>query len=526
MNVSEHFPILVIVLPLISAFIIPFTDRINRHYGWLIATVVTFVSVLLSSLLLNRVLNSGRISYWIGGWEPPWGIEYVIDYLNAFILVIVSFISFIVTLYSRRSVEMEIDACKTTTFYSIYMLLVTGLMGIVITGDIFNLYVFIEIAALAGYGLIAIGRKRDALIASYNYLILGTIAATFILLGIGYLYMATGTLNMADLRERLPMLYRSKMILTAFAFFTVGLSLKLALFPLHTWLPNAYTYAPSVVSAIMAATSTKVGAYAMFRIMFTVFKVEFDLEAVPVMNILLVLSSIAVIAGSVLAIAQTNIKRMLAYSSVGQIGYIVLGAALANQIALTGSLLHILNHALMKGTLFLAVGMVIYKTGIEDVSGLRGMGVKMPYSMAAFTIGGLSMIGIPLTVGFVSKWYIAIGALRTGMWFIVPIILLSSLLTTVYFWRIIESIYFPEKSEVKRQKARIFSPLYNKKEIEGPEKEKRGENNRSGRFLNDAPLSMLIPTLVLAGLCIFFGIAAFLPLSIVEKASKMLLGGM
>lgn len=513
MNITEHIPVLVIVIPLISALIIPIAGRINRLYSWYITIAVTSSCFLMSISLLNTVINTGKISYWLGGWEPPWGIEYAIDYLNSFVLVVVSFIAFIVSLYARRSVEIEIDENKITTFYSLYMLFVTGLMGIITTGDIFNLYVFLEIASLAGYALIAVGRKREALIASYNYLILGTIAATFILLGIGYLYMATGTLNMADLRERLPALYNSKVVLTALAFFTVGLSLKLALFPLHIWLPNAYTYAPSVVSAIMAATVTKVGAYAMLRIIFTVFKVEFNLEVVPITKILLVLSSIAIIAGSVLAIAQTNIKRMLAYSSIGQIGYIVLGAALVNQTAMTGSLLHILNHALMKGALFLVVGAVIYKTGIDDISGLRGMGKKMPFSMAAFTIGGLSMIGVPLTVGFVSKWYIAIGALQAGMWYLVPVILVSSLLITVYFWRIIESIYFPQKSEAGTQNTehRIQNTG-----IKTPTSELRAE----------APMGMLIPTLILAGLCIFFGIAAFIPVSVAEKAAGMLLEGM
>lgn len=507
MNLAKNLPVLVIIIPLISAIAIPLLGRINKSVGWYVAISATFLSFLISISLLNTVMETGRISYWLGGWEPPWGIEYVVDYLNGFVLVIVSFLAFIVSVYAKKSVEMEIEENKILPFYSIYMLLVTGLMGIIITGDIFNLYVFIEISALSGYALIAVGKKRAALIASYNYLILGTIAATFILLGIGYLYMATGTLNMADLRERLPVLYNSKVVLTAFAFFTVGLSLKLALFPLHIWLPNVYTYAPSVVSAIMAATSAKVGAYVLLRIMFTVFTVEFALQVVPVTKILLFISAVAIIAGSVLAIAQTNIKRMLAYSSVGQIGYIVLGAALANQLAMTGSLIHLLNHALMKGTLFLAVGAVVYKTGIEDISGLKGMGKKMPFSMAAFTVGALSMIGVPLTVGFISKWYLALGALKAGMWFFVPIILISSLLTAVYFWRIIEGIYFGGE-HIEYTNAE-YTPIRNPKS----EIQNRG----------DAPVSMLIPMLILAGLCIVFGIAAFIPVSVVTPAANMLL---
>lgn len=492
---SAHLPVLVIVVPLVAAVLIPLIGRlkISSYLPWATAQAATAFCFLTSLALMGRVLRDGRISYWLGGWEPPWGIEYAIDHLSAFVLVVISFMAFAVMPYALLSVREEVGEKRERFFYSIYMLFVTGLMGIVVTGDIFNLYVFLEISSLAGYTLIAAAKKREALTASYNYLILGTIGATFILLGIGYLYMATGTLNMADLRERLPELYDSKVVLTAFAFFTVGLCIKTALFPLHTWLPNAYTHAPSAVSAVMAATATKVAAYALIRIMFTVFTVEFDLTAVPVTKILLVLSSVAIIAGSVLAVAQKSIKRMLAYSSIGQIGYVVLGAALANTMGLTGAIVHILNHALMKGALFVAAGAVLYKTGVHEIDGLRGMGKRMPVTMAAFTVAALSMIGVPLTVGFISKWYLALGALKAGMWYIVPVVLLSSLITAVYFWRVIETIYFSKSADEPAQ-------------------------------MSEAPVSMLIPAVALSAATIFFGVAAFIPLSVARKAAEALLG--
>lgn len=499
MSQAGHFPIIVVIVPLMTAILIPVLARFRRALAWHSAAASCGASLVISFFILFAVLREGRISYWLGGWEPPWGIEYAVDYLSGFMLVVVSFIAFMVALYSRRSVEMEIEAGRHVFFYAVYMLLVAGLLGIVITGDVFNMYVFIEISSLSGYALIASGRRREALTASYNYLILGTIGATFILLGIGHLYMATGSLNMADLSVRLPGLYHSRVVLTAFAFFSVGLSLKLALFPLHIWMPNAYATAPSAVGAVLAATSTKVGAYALFRVMFTVFDIGFDLEVVPYTKILLVLSCLAIVAGSVIAIAQTSIKRMLAYSSVGQIGYMVLGAALANETAMVGGLLHILNHALMKGALFLVAGAVLYRAGVEDISGLRGMGRRMPLTMAAFTIAALSMIGVPLTVGFVSKWYLAVGALDAGRWYIVPVILLSSLLTAVYFWRIIESVYFGS--------AAADAPVVD----ENPVKE--------------APYGMLMPTLLMAGLCVFFGVAVSLPAAVARRAAEMLLGG-
>lgn len=493
MNITEHFPILIIIIPLISAIIIPLAGRINIHFCWWIATTGIFFSFIISLFILNTVIKQGSISYWLGGWQPPWGIEYAIDYLSAFMLVIVSFIGIIISIYSKQSTAREIEKNRIPFFYSVLALLLTGLMGIVASGDIFNIYIFLEISSLSGYALIATGRKRESLLSSYNYLILGTIGAIFILLAIGYLYAVTGTLNINDMRERLPPMYNSKVVLTAFAFLTVGLSLKLALFPLHIWLPNAYTYAPSVISAVMAAISTKVIAYFTLRVIFTVFTINFAIKVVPITKILLFLSCLAMIAGSVLALSQTNIKRMLAYSSVGQIGYIVLGLAIMNTNALTGTMLHLLNHALMKGALFLAAGSLLYKTGIETILELKGIGQKMPLTAAAFTIGGLSMIGIPSTVGFVSKWYIAIGAIKAGMWFLVPVILLSSLLSAVYFWRIIEVMYL-HKLEITNDKP-----------------------------VDEVPAVMLIPVLVLAGLCIFLGIAAFIPVPVAEKAANILL---
>jgi multicomponent Na+:H+ antiporter subunit D len=499
----KDLPILIIVIPLLCAVITPLVGRINRVFSWYLVVIATALCFLGSLSLMSAVLQTGTISYWLGGWEPPWGIEYVIDYLNGFVLCLVAFMAFVVAVYARKSVESEVDEARLPVFYAVYLLFVTGLMGIVITGDIFNLYVFLEIASLAGYALIAIARRREALIASFSYLVMGTIGATFILLGIGHLYMVTGTLNMADLGARLPELYGSKVVQTAFAFFATGLSIKIALFPLHNWLPNSYTYAPSAVSAIMAATATKVGAYALIRVMFTVFHADFIVSGIQLNEMFLFLAAVAILAGSILAVAQTDIKKMLAYSSIGQIGYIVLGISLLNLTGIQGSLLHILNHALMKGTLFLVAGAIVYRLGITTIDDFKGLGKKMPVSMAAFTVGALSMIGVPLTVGFVSKWYLAIASLEAGMWFLIPVLLLSSLLTAVYFWRVIDNIY--------------FQPHEVGKISHGPELVHEDARPQ------DAPALMLWPIIVTAVLCVVFGIFTSLPLSIAEKASMILL---
>ncbi len=500
MSFARHLPVLVVLIPLLTAVAIPLLARIRRSFAWMAAAVACSGSLACSVRLVQQVMQVGTVRYQLGNWAAPWGIEYVVDYLDGFVLVVVSFILLAVVLYSPRSVEREIDEHRRTWFYSLYLLLVGGLLGIVVTGDIFNMYVFIEISSLATYALITAGRRREALAACFHYLILGTIGATFILLGIGHLYMATGSLNMADLAVRLGAVGHSGIVLTAFAFFAVGFSLKLALFPLHVWLPNAYTYAPSVVGAALAATSTKVAAYALIRVMFTVFHERLDLEVVPFAKIMLVLACVAIVMGSVLAISQSKLKRMLAYSSVGQIGYIVLGIALLNETALAGAIVHILNHALMKCTLFLVAGIVLYRSGAEDISALDGLGRKIPWTMAAFTAAALSMVGVPLTVGFVSKWYLCVGALQAGHWVVVPVVLLSSLLTVVYFWRLIERIYFGKMPDSRP--------------------------TMSARWAGTgvAPASMVAPTVVLGALCVVLGIAGTVPAGVAFKAAGMLLG--
>lgn len=497
----KDLPIIVIILPLLSAMLMPIVGLINRRLCWYLTATVNFITFGLAVWLMQIVWTSGRISYHLGGWEPPWGIEYLVDYLNGFVLCVVTFISLIAAIYAKDSVAAEIDENKTPLFYSLCLLFITGLMGMVITGDIFNLYVFLEITSIAGYALIAVGKRREALLASFNYLIMGSIAATFILLGIGYLYMVTGTLNMADLSSLLPSLYPSKVVQTSFAFIVTGLSIKIAFFPLHNWLPNVYTFAPSVVSAMMSATTTKVGAYVLIRITFTVFQSSFILAGISLQHILLFMASLAILAGSILAVGQTNIKKMLAYSSIGQIGYIVLGVSLLNLTGVQGSILHILNHALMKSSMFLVAGAVVYKIGLSNISDYQGLGAKMPFTMAAFTISALSMIGVPLTVGFVSKWYLALASLKAGMWFLIPVILLSSLLMLVYFWRIIDSVWFKTQDEDEHQPER---------QIPRP-------------AINEAPPLMLGPIVVTASLCIVFGLFPSFPLAIAEQASTILL---
>ena len=323
--ISEHLPALQVVLPLLGAVVCSFFTR--GYWAWLVALVVSLLMPVISLGLLVQTFNGEVISYALGGWRPPFGIEYRVDIFNAFVLLLVSLIGAVIMPYAKRSVEHEIPEDKQAWFYGIYLLCLCGLLGIAITGDAFNAFVFMEVSSLATYALIAMGRDRRALLAAYQYLIMGTIGATFYVIGVGLLYSMTGTLNLADMANRLAGIEDSRAVLAALAFLTVGISLKLALFPLHVWLPNAYAYAPSMATVFLSATATKVAVYLLLRYFFTVFGVSVIYADLPVSWIFLVLSLAAMFGASIVAIFQDNVKRMLAYSSVAQIGYITLGIA-------------------------------------------------------------------------------------------------------------------------------------------------------------------------------------------------------
>lgn len=487
---SAQYPALIIMLPFFSALIVFAIGWFNKNYCYKLAIAILIGCFLLSIGIMKDVMANGTIRYWIGGWQPPWGIEYVVDYLNSFMLIIISFISLLVVISSKKNLEKEAPG-KDPSFYSLFLLLVTGLMGIVITGDVFNLFVFLEISAISCYALIAIG-KDGAPLASFNYVIMGTIGACFYLLGVGYLYIATGSLNMADLANILPDLYHSKVILVAFAFLLVGVCVKMALFPLHMWLPDAYSLAPDSVSSLIAPLMTKVAAYVMIRIMFTIFQPVFSFEMLPVGLICGWLAVIAIFVGGIRALSQKNLKKMLVYILVAEVGYIVLGISVGNRIGLTGAILHIMNDAAMMACLFLIVGAISYKTGITDITQFRHMNQKMPFTMAAFTITALSMIGLPPACGFFSKWYLVLGAIEANQWVFAVTLLISSLVNAILFFRVIEYAYFYPHAEHGAEElghVEVHASSHGHAEI----------------VMNEAPLSMLIPILIMAALILILG---------------------
>ena len=380
------------------------------------------------------------MQYRLGGWEPPWGIVYVVDLLNALVLVVISVLAFINLITVDRSIKEEFSE-KSGAFYTLYVLFVTGLMGIVVTGDLFNLYVLLEITSLSSYALIALGKDRAA-ISSLNYVFMGTIGACFYLLGVGYLYIMTGSLNMADVASILPKLYHSSAILVAFIFCMVGVWIKMALFPLHVWLPNAYTFAPSPVSSLLAPLMTKGMVYVMLRLMLTVFTPAYAFIELGISDAIVWLSTIAILVGAFFALTQKNLKRMFTYIIVSEIGYMVGGAWIGNQAGITGTILHIMNDATMTLCLFLAANSIAHKVGALDFENLRGLFRKMPFTMAALVAGALGMIGVPPSCGFFSKWYLISGAVQANHYGFMTALLLSSLINAILFFRVIEFGYF------------------------------------------------------------------------------------
>ena len=493
LTLTDHLPILEVLVPFVAAPLVVILG--SRRLAWPIAFVASAASFVIACLLLLQTLDGSFISYHIGGWAPPLGIEYRVDAANAFVLFLVSGISTLILPYARTSFEAELPHRNPSLLYALYLLCLTGLLGVVITGDAFNVFVFLEISSLSTYVLIAQGSYRDkrALTAAYDYLIMGTIGATFFVIGIGFLYMATGTLNMADLADRIADQSDSRTIRAAFAFIVVGVGLKVAIYPLHLWLPNAYTFAPSAITAFLAGTATKVAIYVLLRFTFSVFQPGFVAQVFTLEAIILPFALLAMFGASLTAIFQRDLKRMLAYSSIGQIGYMLLGIAFFSQSGLMATMIQLFNHGITKAALFMGVGIFVLRAGGSFYYHLNGLGKTMPWTSAAMVIAGLSLVGVPGTAGFISKWLLVQAAIESGWWPVAALIVASSLMAVIYVWRMIETLYLMEPSQ----------------EVTARE----------------APISMLIPLWIMSLACIYFGLDSDLTLSASRTAAEGLLAG-
>ena len=441
----DQAPAIVLLAPFLTSVLVVLVGLKSDRGCFPLVMLGLSVSVVASFQTLLLVLEEGVVRYAMGGWPPPFGIEFRVDGLNALVALAVSIGALLAAIYSKESIPEE-NGDKVSLFYTLLLLLVTGLLGMVLTGDAFNLFVLLEVSALTSYALIAMGTRR-ATLAAYKYAIMGTIGASFYMLGVGYLYIKTGSLNMFDIHEVLVAedLHGSTTVLVAFILITVGVWIKMAFFPLHTWLPNSYAFAPTATSCFLGPLVTKVMVYVMIRMMLTVFDPHYTFWQLNWSPIVVWISVIAILFGSLAALAQTDLRRMLAFIIVAEVGYMVGGAWLANSSGMVGAIYHIIADVFMTLCVFLFAGIVFAKTGRRDIAATEGWFAKMPLTMTGLGVGALSLIGIPPTAGFFSKWYLIQGGIASGHWEFVVALIFSSLLVAVLFFRVFEYAFFGVK---------------------------------------------------------------------------------
>jgi len=464
---ADQLPAIVVLTPLFAGLLVTLMGLKFRWSSCPIALIATGLTLASTVWLFLNVLEApgNTISYFLGGWMPieaeggrsvPIGIHLSIDTLNGLVLIVIAAVVFLGTIYSLSDIPGKIPN-KVPQFYTLLLLLTTGLLGMTITQDAFNVFVLLEVSSLTSYALIAMGPSKRGSVAAFNYVIVGTIGASFFLLGVGYLFAMTGTLNMVDINGVLtsqPALQTSKSIFVAFMLIMMGFWIKMALFPLHGWLPNAYSYSLSSSAAILAPLVTKVSIYVMVRMIITVFGVSYvfpgdaEIQAFTRLpsDMVVWMAVIAILAGSCMALAQTEFRRMLSYLIVVEVGYMVGGVWLANDWGMTGAVYHIISDAFMTLCLFVAAGLFRRQTQAHSITSLdQPLVKKMPFTMAGFVCGAMAIIGIPPTCGFFSKWYLIRGGMESGHWEYVIALLLSSLINAILFFRVIEVLYFGEK---------------------------------------------------------------------------------
>ena len=458
--ITSNLPALLVATPLIMSAIVALLP--SGQLAW-VMTLLTSLAVLIFALMNAAVGDGAPVSYALGGWPPPWGIELISDGASRLMAVILAGLSFASTLYAKALIEMEINPKDHARTYGAWLLAMGGLMGLVMTADAFNLFVFLEISALSAVTLVAMGAgvDRRALVAAYNYLIIGAIGATFYVIGVGFCYAVTGTLNMADLAQRLPEATTAP-VFVGLAFMVTGMMVKAAAFPVHMWLPAAYGYAPSAVSSLLSAIATKAAIYVLARIVFTIFGGLPDVTDLILKWVILPLSIMAMFAGTILAIYENDLKKLLAQSSIAQIGYITLAFSIASISSISAGFIHMANHAIIKGGLFMAVGAMAVAIGKRaNINTIAGLGRAMPWTSSAMLICGLSLIGLPLTAGFISKVYLVLAVLDAGLMAITALILISSALSVLYLWKIVEVMWMrPYQGPAVAEKIWVYGPLW------------------------------------------------------------------
>ncbi|MFW5787157.1 MAG: proton-conducting transporter membrane subunit [Halanaerobiales bacterium] len=495
MSFVPHFTILIPLLFLGMSFLFPILNQLKRCIIPRIARYVAGLNLVLAVITLYYVKTKGPFSYHFGGWENRiWGIEFYVTELEAFLLTLFLSMIFLILIYSKSLLKAEVKNKVIGLYYTLLFLLLSSLVGMIATNDFFNLFVFMEISALTSVAIISVKDDRECIDASVKYLFLTAIGSSLFLLSIGILYMVTGHLNMNEVREILPAAIESypQTVGLSMVIMFFGLALKSALFPLHIWLPDAYSKAPMTSTLVMAGVVGKVYIINAIKILYRVYTVNL-LHGNMLWEVILILSALAIVIGSIFAIGQKSVKRLLAYSSIAQVGYIFLGIALVTESGLTGGLLHIFNHALVKSLLFLTSGIIIIYGQENKVRKFDGIGRKYPIVMLSFSFAALSMVGIPPLNGFISKWILAMSTLDAGRPIYLFVIILSSLMNGIYYLPIIIRSFF------------------------------KGEDKSYNWEFGRLPGSILFPVVAFTAAIILFGIMPQIPLSIIEPAAESLM---
>ena len=435
---KEIIPLFV-VIPLAAAFLNSLFGRKFRRFSDIISIITTFLAFIVSIKAVLLVHQYNILVYKVGGWVPPRGISLVLDGLSSFMLVTVNLVSFLICLFSINYMEKYTAKWK---FYTLFLLMLAGMNGVIIAGDLFNLFVFLEIASVASYALVAYGTEAEELEASFKYTIMSSVASSFILLGIAFLYSYTSSLNMADIAAALNGRIDKVVVFVSILFFT-GFGLKAALVPFHTWLPDAHPSAPAPISAALSGILIKtLGLYSLFRIFYNVLGVNF-LFSKP----FIFLGTLSVLVGAILAIGQKDFKRLLAYSSINQIGYIILGVGLNSYLGILGALFHLFNHSIFKSLLFLNSGAVEYSTGTRNLDEMGGLRKKMPVTSSTNLIASMSISGVPPFSGFFSKFIIILACVQAGFYGYAFWAVLGSILTLAYFLKVQKLAFFGDLKE-------------------------------------------------------------------------------
>jgi multicomponent Na+:H+ antiporter subunit D len=436
---NHQLPAILFLLPLFAAISMPLVCLKHRHWSQPISVAILAAMVVVSILNLYNVIQHGEVRYMFSGWAVPLGIEWVADGLASVILVVLSALGLLGVVFAGPTAPKDLGG-RIVHFYTLILLLVSSLTGIVFAGDLFNLFVFLEVAAISSYALIGVAGGR-ALFAAFRYLVLGTLGASLYLLGVSYLYAVSGTLNMADIVDKLPFLLGSKAVVGGLLFMFIGLGIKMALVPFHSWMPDAYTHAPDSISPILASLVTKVALLAWVRIIYWVFNASIVINEIPILLLVDVVGALAAVIGASLALAQRDIKLMFAYGGIAHIGIILIGIGQGNQTGFAGGIFYLLNDAVMQAGLFYFAGVAFCQYGVRTIDDIGRVGKHAPWLTGSLIVTALGMIGLPPTGGFFGKWYIILGALEAGNYISVAAVLLSTLLTLAYFVKLFECIF-------------------------------------------------------------------------------------